>query len=350
MKKQIVIILLFLALTVGCKPTVGREMLNSPKLLEEEKQLSVSSYYPFTQNTVFEYAGFGNEYAEQIIYFEFIKDNRAQIKIMNPGTNMVKVVENKDGVLNEVFLEGEFYHIENMLNTKGENNNVLLKEPLEIGNSWSTPEGYKREITGLDIEVETPYKTYKALEVTTSFGDGRVQKNYYAKNIGFIGSIYKDGDYEVKTLLKAVKSQPLTMDIIAYYPLYSDIKTVYVNRKINFSTNESMEKLLEDILKNPSNNKLLPVIPPKTVINSIHLDRGSWTLKVDFSKELLTDMNAGSSMENEMLKSIINTLGKFYDTDMVYITVEGRPYESGHIELREGENFQVDVEGIQEFK
>lgn len=344
-------ILLFLTLVSGCKPTVGtKEMLNSPSISKNEKLLSISSYYPFRENTIFEYDGFGNEYAQQSVYFEFIKDNRAQVKIMNPGTNMVKVIENKDGVLSEIFLEGEFYHIENMLNTKVQNNNILLKEPIEIGNSWATSEGYSMEITGLDVEVETPYKTYNALEVTTNFGDGRVQKNYYAENTGFIGSIYKDGDYEVKTLLKSIKNQPLIMDIVAYYPLHSDIETVYVNRKINFKTNESMEKLLEDILKNPSDSKLLHVISPKTVINSIHLDRGSWILKVDFSRELLDDMNAGSSMENEILKSIVNTLGKFYDTDKVYITVEGRPYESGHIELREGENFLVESEGIEELR
>ncbi len=78
------------------------------------------------------------------LFFEFIEGNRGQIKVFNPGTVMVKVLEYKDGgELREVFSQGEFYHIENMLNISNENNNIILKEPLEIGTTWNTPGGYK---------------------------------------------------------------------------------------------------------------------------------------------------------------------------------------------------------------
>ncbi|HKM40883.1 MAG TPA: GerMN domain-containing protein, partial [Patescibacteria group bacterium] len=80
-----------------------------------------------------------------------------------------------------------------------------------------------------------------------------------------------------------------------------------------------------------------------------NLDRNTWTLEVDFSKELLTEMNAGSSLEGEILKSLVNTLGEFYDVDKVYITVEGQPYESGHFAISSEEFFKVDKDGIKEF-
>ncbi len=60
-------------------------------------------------------------------------------------------------------------------------------------------------------------------------------------------------------------------------------------------------------------------------------------------------MNAGSSLETEILKSIVNTLGKFYDVEKVYITIEGAPYESGHFGIKPGESFQVDDSNIEEF-
>ena len=35
----------------------------------------------------------------------------------------------------------------------------------------------------------------------------------------------------------------------------------------------------------------------------------------------------------EILKSVVNTLEKFYDVEKVYITVEDKPYESGHFRV-----------------
>ena len=114
-------------------------------------------------------------------------------------------------------------------------------------------------------------------------------------------------------------------------------------------TNQSIEKLLEDKLKNPSSEKLIAPIPEGVVINSIHLDRSSWIVRVDFSEEILKNLNAGSAFEYEIIRSIVNTIGKYYDTEKVYISVAGIPYESGHYAIREGEYFKVDTEGINEF-
>lgn len=352
MKRQLilVIVLIVFILIAGCQPTIGVEE-NINKVSTDAKQLlpTIGDFYPFMENTIFEYAGIGNEYGEQKTYFEFVEVNRGQLKIINPGTNIVKIVENDNGELREVFFEGEFYHIENILKSKATYNNILLKEPLTIGNSWLSAEGYTREITGLDIDIETPYKLFNALEVTTRLDNERIYKDYYVKGLGHVARIYNDGKYEVKTLLKSIKNQPLQIDIEVFYPLYYDIGTVYLGKKIDFYSNQSVEKVFEDIFKNPPTNELLPVISIRTIINSIYLDRSSWVVKVDFSKELIEDFNGGSSLEGEVLKSIVNTLGKFYDTESVYITVEGRPYKSGHYELREEEGFKVDTEGLEKF-
>lgn len=347
-KNLFILILVIVVLVVGCKPTLGSEEIGVDNPVTEE--LTIPDYFPFMENRVFDYEGIGSEFAEQKLYFEFIEDNKAQLKIMNPATNVVKVLEYKEGELREIYSEGEFYHIENMLDLKKEQSDILLKEPLEVGNSWTTVNGLNRSITGLDVDVETPMGSFKGLEVTTEFEEGRTQKEYYVKDIGMMASIYKDGDYVAETLLKSIKNGPFVVDLEAYYPLYSDIKTVYYKDSIDFYTNENIEKLLEDILKNPPSDDLISVIPDSAVINSVKLDRSSWTLRVDFSEGLLTDLNIGSSMETEILKSIVNTLGRLYDVENVYISIEGQPYESGHYAIRDYEYFTVDTEGIQEYK
>jgi hypothetical protein len=57
-------------------------------------------------------------------------------------------------------------------------------------------------------------------------------------------------------------------------------------------------------------------------------------------------MNAGSGYEAMILQCITNTLGNYYNTDQVYITIEGKPYESGHIVMKKGETFKVNYDNV----
>lgn len=354
MKKYIYIILvLILAISLfGCNKSVEMEELDGNIIEEEleeeqEERMSILDYYPFEENLIMDYEGEGIEYAEQTRIVEFIEENKIQIKIINAGTIFVKVLEYNNGELKEVFGEGEFYHIENMLNANRNSDYILLKEPLEVGTSWTNSNGDSIEITSLNEEIETPLGTYEALEVTNKFKSGPIEKYYYGKNIGFIGSIYEDGDFQVKTLLKSIENQGQDITIEAYYPSEDGMTTKYMDKDIVFQTNDNIEDILEDLLKNPPSTKLTPAISKDTKINKINLDRNTWTLEVDFSEELVKDMNAGSSYEFEILRSIVNTLGRFYSVEKVYITKNQVPYESGHIQMREGEYFEVNTEAIE---
>lgn len=354
MKKQIVFIAILVLgiILVGCNTTqgAGSEINQEVALTNDSAFSPISEYIPFLENTILEYEGIGNEFAEQSVFYEFIDGNKAQMKVRNPGTNLIKILELKDGSLTEIYREGEFYHIENMLHTKGNMQEIILMEPLELGNTWITATGLEKEITGIDVSVDTPYKSFNALEVTTSFDEGRYQKEYFAKGIGLVSRIYVDGEYEVKTMLKDIKKAGLEQSIELFYPLEDNDSSAYIQDTLVFNTNGSVEKLIEDKLKNPVNDQLSNVLPNNVSINSINIDRTEWILKVDLSDNFLSELNAGSAYEYEVLRSLINTLGKFFDTEEVYISIAGRPYESGHLQLVEGEVFKVDLEGIKEHK
>ncbi len=351
LKKQLIlIVLLIIGITlVGCQATLASDNIKEKTVDQMDSDLLIPIYYPFLENTLLEYEGEGNEYAEQKTYFEFIENNRAQIKVMNPGTNLIRILEYKEGALTEVYLEGEFYHIENMLNTKATKHDILLKEPLEVGNSWITQDGYQREITSMDSKIDTPYGQLDALEVTTRFDEGKYQKDYYSKGIGFVARIYVDGDMKVKTLLSEIDNTTLDHEMRIFYPMNDGESIVFINDKTSFPTNGSIDKMLEDKLKNPPSDKLSRVLPEKVSIKKLYFDRSNWIVKVDLSDNFLEELNAGSTYEYNVIKSIVNTLGRFYDTEKVSISIDGRPYESGHIQLTEGETFKV-TEDTVEFK
>lgn len=353
MRKLIFVLLLIVAvLIVGCAESTGMTVKANDDFLatDLDLELSIADYFPYLHNTRLEYEGIGNEFAGKSVYFEYIDGNRAQIKEKNPGTNMVRIIEYKDGAITEIYSEGEFYHIENFLNNKANSQEILLKEPLEVGTNWLSSNGYKKEITSIDRQIETPYGVLQALEVTTEYDNGRLEKTYYSQGIGFVASIYIDGDFRVETLLKDKSYGPIEEEILLFYPLYNGEGTRFINDRISFKTNDKVEKLLEEKFKFPPKEDLLPTIALDTVINRIYLDKNTWIANVDFSKELLTDINAGSSYEYEILRSIVNTIGKFYDADKVYITVDKKPYESGHFALLEGEAFKISTDNIKEYK
>ena len=57
-----------------------------------------------------------------------------------------------------------------------------------------------------------------------------------------------------------------------------------LKKNIEFGTNDNIENILENIMKNPPSNKLISPTSKILNINKIHLNRDSWTLEVDFSK------------------------------------------------------------------
>lgn len=69
---------------------------------------------------------------------------------------------------------------------------------------------------------------------------------------------------------------------------------------------------------------------------------------VDFSRDLVEEMNAGSGTEMLILQAIVNTIGEYYGVEEVVLTVEGNPYESGHILMEEDQAFEVDHSQVNE--
>lgn len=331
---NVILVFLLIILIVGCTNEKNKN----------EYIVTARDYYPFDNNLKKTYEGVGNEFANQTTFIEYTEENKAQIKVLSPGTVIVKVVEYENGEIREIYREEEFYHIENKLNSHNQVDNVLLKEPIEIGTSWSTPDGYKRTITGIDVDIETPYKTFKAVEVTTQYEENRKQMDYYVKDIGHVASIYIDNDIEVKTLLKDLSKDPYKLSMRFYYPT-SDMKVVYVDREVDFNTNDKIDDIFEGHMKNPGYEELLPVIAEDVSINSLELDKTDGLIRVDFSKELL------SNMDNEILvlKSIVNTFGSYYNVENVYISVEGKPYDSDIFSLKEDEFFSVDYTNVEEY-
>ena len=99
--------------------------------------------------------------------------------------------------------------------------------------------------------------------------------------------------------------------------------------------------------KIPPKDNCLPLISEKTKINYMYLGKDHIAY-IDFSKDLIDDMNVGASYESLILQSITNTIGNYYGTEKVYLTIDGKPYESGHLSFKKGELLTVNLDGVVE--
>lgn len=346
MKKIIAIAVLFLMVfALGCGKDNGNN--NGNKVA-----LKLVDYYPVLENTHYYYQGSGNEYAQYSTFVDYTLGEKFQVREDNPGTTVAKIYELKDGVLKVLMARGENYYREDylrntsLINASDMKEDILLKEPLEKGNSWTTVDGLKREITGIDVKVTVPYGDFKAIEVTTTEKEG-VTKDYYAKDVGLVQSKFILNKDEISSSLeKVVKDTPYTAKINFYYPNLDKDKYYFVEANVPFKTNDVTRTVLELAYKSSYNTGMKDlgignVLTTNTKINSLYLDKNG-IVNLDITKAFITEMNAGSGYEGMLLQAMVNTFGNYYMSNKVIITTDGDNYSSGHFYFKDGEYLKTD--------
>lgn len=347
MKKLILVltVAVFGALLFGCQPPSGGNGGEVDKPV-------VSDYFPIRENVQYIYTGEGNEYASYDVYTDYALANKVQYRKNTGGTVLAEVIEiDEESGVAKIYSRGEFYYREDFLRNEslmwGDRGleEVILKDPVEVGNSWTLEDGRKREITGTAVEVTVPYGNFKAVEVTT-FGDNYENIDYYAKDIGHIKSVFKAEGHEISSSLESVEQEvPMVQSIRFYYPNLDENTYYYMPTDVEFRTNDITRKRLETVYKEESgidiaSRDLGAVFTENTEINYMYLGEDGMVY-IDLNRAFVDEMNAGAQYESMILQSIANTFGEYYGAEKVYLTIDGENYESGHIVMGKGEYLSV---------
>ena len=212
-----------------------------------------------------------------------------------------------------------------------------------VGTAWKLSDGSKRYISKVDVKISIGSEECSAIEVTTENTNGQIDLQYYAVNKGLIKSIYDANNMKVTSTLKSIEENVrLNQSIRCYYP-DENYNIHYEDRNFSFATNDITKISIQNLFKNfPGNNKG-QLIGKNVAINSLYLNDDGMVY-IDFSSNFVKEMNAGSGFESAILESITNTIGKYYGVDKVYITIDNKPYSSGHIVKAKGEYFKVTCE------
>ena len=127
-----------------------------------------------------------------------------------------------------------------------------------------------------------------------------------------------------------------TQETKVYYPDESGTKLVPVEREIKFSDeNEKYVAAVDQLMKEPKEKELTTIFPKHAKIKSIK--REGETAIVDFDKDILKGFVGGSTGEEFLINSIVDTLTEFKEIEQVKFLIDGQEVEtlSGHMDLSE---------------
>lgn len=367
MKNKIIGILLITSLVVtflGCSkspsktsgdispttsPTLTTTPSAAPNTVTAEK---IEDYFPLKADVHMKYKGSSTEYSELSTFVDYLTKDKIQIKNITSGTIAAIVYQISGGELKKVYSQEENYYKHDFTGSTNNKNEVLLKEPLKVGTSWKLENGDTSSITSTNSSISTPAGNYTAIEVTTK-GKDYTNKNYYAKGFGLVKSIYKgsSGMEITRELEKYEENKPFVSNIRIYFADVLNDKIVYQDRPVEIQTNQDMKFKFQKELKTPPEGiKSTPILSKNTQINSASVDEKKGIVLVDLSSDFKKEMNLGSGPEIMVLQCITNTFGHYYGKDKVIITVDGKPYTSGHIMMDPGQYFKVDYSNNLEIK
>ncbi|SHI16094.1 Sporulation and spore germination [Sporobacter termitidis DSM 10068] len=347
MKKPVAVLLMAAVLLLsGCGLPGGSSSVPPPPESTGEK--SVADYFPVRADTRMTYKGFGSEYAGFVSTVDYIGAGTAQLRTHSGGAESVAVYTVGTDTVTKVFTKDALNYRYDFTDQRALVD-VLVMAPLAVGTAWKSGAGEERSITALDAAVSVPYGSFKALEVTTASLVSGTVKEYYAPGVGLVKRVcIPAGDPAspvTSELEKFEDGSPLKEDTRFYYPDIINDRVAYIDKTVTFHTGDTAASRLEAEFKNPPQGSgLTPVMTAGAALNGITVDAGSGAVTADLSKSFVTEMNAGTALEALILASLADTLGNYFHTDKVAVTIDGGPYESTHLLFNLGDFLPVHPE------
>lgn len=122
--------------------------------------------------------------------------------------------------------------------------------------------------------------------------------------------------------------------IFYHNPLNDNIS--YFDKEIEV-TDGALTKALVDLLKDSSIN----AIPEDAYVKSANLDKNNDMITINFGDKFIDTTRVGSTSEYYVLTATINTFCYNFGVSKAIITLNGNPYESGHVSMAPGQAFSA---------
>lgn len=131
-----------------------------------------------------------------------------------------------------------------------------------------------------------------------------------------------------------------------YYDANSDMN-YYIDSSIDVKDKAIVKSLIAALKAIPAEASIddvkdnIMLLPKNIEVTSAKVNNDLDTLTVDFNSNISEGL--GSTGEKSLIYTIVNTLGYNLKVSNVEITINGKPYSSGHIVQEKGEAFPVSI-------
>ncbi|MGH2064475.1 GerMN domain-containing protein [Aerococcus urinaeequi] len=296
---------------------------------EEAPALTVADYFPMIEGYQAVFEGDGNEFSGFTRTYDFINDEFLTMRTATAGTTTVEVVAITADKAEVMVTKPETYSHEeltyDMIRQPDEPTRVLIEGPIEVGHTFDS-DGRQREITGIDVPVETKTGTYETLEVS-EYSENSIRREYYAPDVGLVYAEDESTDpeayYFVTQILSELSYEGWGEKVTFYYP-NGEGEFEQANETVAMTTNDDMALKFTQIFQG-GNSADQQMMTKSVDINSISVDgqdpRKGKIVYVDFSENIseLADDPQGKAK----LDAMMATMGQYYNADYIQPAIEG---------------------------
>lgn len=352
--KKLILLIIPLIFLIACSNTnIDKKESTDLSSKNIKKSIyNVNDFITYKSNTETYYINSNSSGPDKFIYVDIIKDDRIQLRIITGDSQIGEILETKNGELKLISAIKGYTYFTDMTQVQNLNAEILLKEPIAKGTSWTLPDGSKRYISNINVKVSTSHNVYtNAIEVTTQNGN---QKSYayYVPYVGLVKTTQNNKNKENSFIFSTLKENTsYKQNIKFFYPRLNTSTINYVNKKVTIKTNQNVKDIFTDSFRTSPNSKLNCLLAKNVEINNIEYDNNNEAVSIDLSNDFISEMNKlDYNYEKNILQCVTDTLSNYYGTDKVRITIENKPYSSNNIQTKDNEYFYISKEKIHEFK
>lgn len=312
----------------------------------------ISDYVSFRADTLYFYEGKGHALATYYIYNTIISpDGKKMQRLLLSGVEgydtQTETFQITDGRLTLTYGDTFYYHFEDRTGVEQAQPMLLLREPLKVGESWSVSPGVISEVTRRGVKVETPSGTYRALEVTTSYGDGFFSKDYYAPGVGVVKTSYaKAGEAGIESsLAKITEKTSVSCPYYLFYPEKGTGDLIISNETCPLTTNYDLLETANAVLTTPPSSGGAAALLNGAPLIGLEFSFKDGAVTANFSEAVYARSYASATDEDANLSAVALTLGKLFGADYVYIRVNGGPYAGKYVKKSADDFYSANLSG-----
>ena len=296
----------------GEEKTVNIEITNEIAYDETMSFDDIVDFIPIQPNQINQYIENDQEFFR---YMEFVDGN---LKMMQVREQTSTAISNHYYAWDATQIsdlgvgEGTNIPSNQLSNLSTEGSNIILKAPIQKGNSWEMSSEEIASITNLYETVNINGSTYQDV-VEVAYQDDQ-QIKYFAKGLGIVAEINPDDSLVLSSISQNSYFQ---VQIPIKAPQQVDNKLVLVDdvAPIKFQTNEESANIYTKLFQT------LGWITPDISVNKINKE--TYYINVDFTPGIVAAMNQNEVTERGIIPAIVMTMIEHYGVEAVQLTVNG---------------------------